>query len=704
MSEILNLLSRGVSLYEKLVGVSRSKTTGTFRLDEFDTRRQLEDLDEALTLDPSGVTAVLLLRHFTESTVASKSFTFLDLLRKPELAQQLDLPREILSLVESPLISEAHEAFKGQLERALRHYDALDRAEVQALLADPAQLAYLRRDALRSIEKLRVDQFLDGAPEGAGFTPIYAKVVHAWWNINSLLENTIRLPAGVSLNLIREPDSYSSYFAFAIRNGGRIFVLSDIEPVAHPLQNMMSRRPDRTLERRMARNWFPYDLMNIKVTEDGTQLYIDEVSKCRSLAARQTETLPMQAISELNPESLVWTLMMFELIVEKFWRNDFRAPELSYTGEMVQHEAALLTAAKAAGLPAVVHQTLGLTPLTVEAVKHSDSSDLAGALGKTPDHPNVWMMERYGDQASEESINLLAGNAEVFLLGKEGAVNSHTGAALAKLGHFDRQDVEKSVARLHQLKTTAFGTKQQLDGDRIWLARYNWATQVQLAANKEFEERKDEVLAWFRERVRQNLPTLLEAVGHRGFVRKVPGSLTFGRSILTPHPLVVSQESKDFERWPGKVDPEGSTYVAVMHTKTREEYKEHQTRSGWWDGYAVSGLSDRQEPVCAYTGAKTINAVTTFYPLVAEDLAWMAGCKVADLPDVLQHFNGVDPYTGNSILSRIDPAASRLENPWLKLNLRVRIGTSKRGWDQAVKARTRDALQLYEPAPSHALT
>jgi hypothetical protein len=99
-----------------------------------------------------------------------------------------------------------------------------------------------------------------------------------------MLAAATRMPSGVSLNLIRHPDGYQSYFCFVIRNGGNLFVLSDVPEYSHPLQGMMSRRPDRELDRRAARNWFPYDLLGASYDEESGRLYIKQTEQ-RGLVA-----------------------------------------------------------------------------------------------------------------------------------------------------------------------------------------------------------------------------------------------------------------------------------------------------------------------------------------------------------------------------------------------------------------------------------
>jgi hypothetical protein len=75
-----------------------------------------------------------------------------------------------------------------------------------------------------------------------------------------------------------------------------------------------------------------------------------------------------------------------------------------------------------------------------------------------------------------------------------------------------------------------------------------------------------------------------------------------------------------------------------------------------------------------------------FTPVVSEDLAFMAGCTVEELPDVLQKWDLKDGYHGNRILNRIDPIHWRLKNPWLDLDLRARFALSKRAMTAIEKA------------------
>ncbi|MNR31232.1 hypothetical protein D3C85_1487300 [compost metagenome] len=87
-----------------------------------------------------------------------------------------------------------------------------------------------------------------------------------------------------------------------------------------------------------------------------------------------------------------------------------------------------------------------------------------------------------------------------------------------------------------------------------------------------------------------------------------------------------------------------------------------------WDGY---------RPVCNITAAIASYEVA-IRPLNSQDLAFMAGCSVEELPDVLQHWDLAECYTGNSRIGRVDPIHTQLSDPWRTLQLGIVFALSKR--------------------------
>lgn len=662
-------LLQALNLWKEITGIDPSATS--MRLSDWHLRETFDELQEAIDLDPTEVTANLLLAYFINTYLADRAVSLLDLLNgREEIEARLAKPRELLAILNRPEVVDSRESFIAALRTALGRYEAAEREDVTKLLGQPDDIAILRRDALRSIARLRVDQFLDGNSEAADFRPVYNRTVHQWWNINSMLAAATRMPSGVSLNLIRHPDAFQSYFCFTIRNGGNLFVLTDVPEYSHPLQGFMSRRPDRALSKRAARNWFPYDLLGLEYDEEAKRLYIKE-SEQRGLVTYQNAALPLQPVAELPAAELVWVSMMFDLIVEKFWRRGFKAPALSYTAEMLKSETALLEVAKTANLPVPAYQPVGLPALT----KHDVSADASTEeeIGRKYHEPNRWMEERYGDRVSDNVLNLLGAPEQVFALEHTTGEASTVDPKFHSLTDWQQGDLLAGRKQLEKVDATSFGSREQIAADRKFIARANFATHINVLAKEEYEARKDEIHAWYREQVEANAQSLLRWCGNT--------ELWVDDGV---HPGFSHYEGNTGGSRHVEVNPKA--FQSPRHL-LRRFLKRHDLATDEMLYQPFVTLGERHEsgrPMC-YLNRTKASYWMLFYPANPEELALLAGCAVPDLPDVLQHWNLLRSYTGNSILSRVDPMIWRAKNPWIKLNLSVRIGFSKRGMAQIDK-------------------
>ena len=663
-------LLQALNLWREITGVDPNATS--MSISSWGLKETFKALQEAIDLDPSEITANLLLGYFLNTYLAEREVSLLTLLNDPQgVAARLEKPRALMELLGRPELVEARDAFIAAIAEALEGYGAAERDDVQQLLQTHDSIALLRRDALRGIEKLRVDQFLDGLPEPEDFRPVYNRTVHQWWNVNSMLAAATRMPSGVSLNLIRHPDGYQSYFCFVIRNGGNLFVLTDVPEYSHPLQGMMSRRPDRELDRRASRNWFPYDLLGLEYNEESGRLYLKKTEQ-RGLVAYQPAALPLKPIAELPPPELVWVSMMFDLIVEKFWRRGYKAQQLSYTAEMLKSQDALIEHAKTANLPVPAYQPVGLPALRKADVAADAITD--AEVGKKCHEPNRWMEERYGHRVPDEALNLLAAPEHTFALDSETGEISSTSPGYHALTDWQKESELGNRAELVKLDATSFGSRERIEADRKFIARANFATHVGELAAAEFEERKNEVKAWFTERVKANAATLLSWCGHDVLWVDEGIQETF-TSFTGNVGGIRTMEVGDRIRGPKR-----TTRQFLRRLSMEESTWEQRSNAAG----VVLGEYGRGKLLCHLNGTVASYWVG-IYPANPAELALVAGCAVDDLPDVLQHWNLLRKYTGNQILNRVDPMIWKAHNPWLKLKLSVLIPPSKRAIAQIAK-------------------
>jgi hypothetical protein len=550
------------------VGSSSGVCIGSWRLQ--DTYAEVED---AMHLDPDGVTASLLLAYFLKTYLAGVECSALSLLNDPEcLASRLEKPRALMELLGTPELVQARAAFFATVAESLNGYGAADHPGVQQLLARDDSMALLRRDALRGIERLRVEQFLEGPADAAGRRPDCSRTVMQWWSLESMVAAATRMPSGVSLNLIRYQETYQSYFCFVVKNGGNLFVLSDVPEYEEPPLEV-SETGDGYQQRPLPRSWFPYGYLGLRYHGESERLYFQRTEH-RAVASEQNVSISLSHIADLHPLELVWLSMMFDLIVEKFWRRGYK----------VTRPAALSQA----------QRPLAAEPAGFSAVPRSEVKSSA----------SLWMEDRYGCEVPLEA---------------------YTGTG--QLGG---------------------------DEDRALLARIKFAARVGELAASEFAARKDDVLAWYAERVKANAPTLLSLCGHTSLW------------VEAPQQGVPRQFLRRF-----------------LMSKSTEAQRAQAS------GVVFGERSDHGDLHC-YLNGKIATYWVGIYPCNPCELAFLAGCEVSELPDVLQHWELWQACTGG----RVDPMDWVAPNPWLALNLSILIPFSQVSMARVLKRPTdRPALE-----------
>ncbi|UTU10246.1 hypothetical protein CcrRB23_gp384 [Caulobacter phage RB23] len=677
-------LWEAIALWEEITGVAVPGEDNRFKgsWGNYEVHKTYEELRDTLELDPSEVTTNLMFNIFVKEWLGKQKFDLLSLTNDPQsFLDKTIKPRKLLDILNREEIIEARDEFLETLQATAVKYGADQREDLQKTLGQHDLVAILRRDALKAVNRLRVHQFTAGDSEAADYKPVYVKTVHQWWNINSLLDAALKMPSGVSLNLIKDPDVYQSFYCFCIRNGGNLFILTDAPEHAHPLHGLFTRKPERAYEQRVYQAWFPYDLLGLEWDEEAEQYY-QKASEVTALTAYQNQQLPLKPFNELPPAEFLWCSMMLDLIVEKFWRQNYQAKALSYTGEMLVIENRLEAAASSANLPVVNYERLNLPALSLADMR----SDVLGAeaIGKGYHQPNKWLEDRFIDKVPETVLNLVANADRMLLLDrKTGQIETQSREfvkkykAIPKIFDRDRDQMLAGRAQMEVLNPTRFGTREELDNDRKFIARYNFASEIQRLAKEEFEDRKDDIKSWWKTRLRKNLPNLLAYAGCK--------------VLWAEADMQGSNDSFDMLRSGGGRGIHLDTHAAaslgadktgrirkVLHTfADRHDIQAFSYETAGFSSTNLGGYDQRRGYLCAVNDTKA-SYMQTFHPANAEELALLAGIDIKDLPDVLQHWTLADPYDGNHILSRIDPLNWRVSNPWLKLNFQVVLPLSMR--------------------------
>jgi hypothetical protein len=651
------VVEHAITLWEKLTGVS-AESDG-FTLADWDVRQMNQSMANANKLDPEGTTAYLLLECFLRYYLEQKTFTAAEIMKDYAAnSAYLKQAEELFSVVQSERALELASAFRSKVIEGVTHYGA-DREDVLELINDPDALPFLRRDALRSIEQLNPFQFLQGEA-GTGPAQVIEHVYIAW-NINDLLIALRDMPvSGVSVVLLRDPANPDrSYFCFAMRNGGTVTLFTDKSRPAYPGQEGVlagrgGRGAGRTFMKREAQNYFPYQLIKTSVDEEGELVFDKETAP----VAAGKSVVPLMPIKDLPAHQVIWLTMMLSLISEKFWKQDWKAEALSYTGAMVREKSLLVEDHSGAQLPVAQ----GYTPITLEDVKVEDLTRTAmdPQLDRASVGVNHWLEERYRNAVPHEVINQwhIDEDTTVMLTSPkpkkdhQKPIGTEIGPGLVRI------DSSKNLAswerpsgyELQGFSATDFGTEQQLREDRLFIARSNMARYIQRSADEEYIKRKAEVEKWYLKAVRKNLPALLDRIAAKSIARKEDPKSLFDRYLTLDEVKGTSWDN-----------------VYYTHNWIADDYYPHSHK---W--------------TCIITGAaSTYRAM--FSPKNAEDLALLCGCEVNGLPDVLQNWVWEKPYTGNNLLNRVDPMDSYVDDPWMKFPVEVNVFLSKRGLAQVEK-------------------
>lgn len=245
---------------------------------------------------------------------------------------------------------------------------------------------------------------------------------------------------------------------------------------------------------------------------------------------------------------------------------------------------------------------------------------------------------------------------------------------------FERNRAIAALPQVEMLDPTSFGTAEEIQRDRLFLARANYADQIGALAEQEFERRKNEVRDWLRTRMLANLPRIQDILVQPQVWVKTKAT---GRSFEDR----VYGVRYDVER--GKRE--------FINRQPVAEIKDYIYSYLEGNGGIVAGREPWKAgvPACQFTGGPAVELVQ-IVPETTEQLAWLCGVEVGDLPDVLQHWNRLHADAGNHLLDRVDPLLWKVSDPWAKQSYCLNVYLSKRALASLAK---QAASRAFRPPP-----
>lgn len=621
----ISLVERAINLWCEITGMPLVSKKYTFSLgDKFDIFGVNRDLKSSLDLDETGITSLLMLDYFVKEYFKTCSYTVEDLLNNPNGVQSfLDKCKELKQILVTKEI-ESYFIQHNTLMKNLFNKIGIQR-DFEKDFEDKGLIGYLRRDALRSLKTLSVYQFSQGERTAKENEFKFSSNIYIFKNIASIVKIGLNMEDGVFLALVRDTSDIRAYFVIVVKNGGNLTILTDHTEDVHPLSQSFARsKPQREFIQRVEKHHFPYDLLDCDMG------FCKSEVNSTSLVTLQKNPIILGNIKDLKFDEIYWLVLVFSGIQEKLFKGDLKVDELSYCSIAMRKDSEL--AIEMSKLPAV------FSDVELEMAKNTvDNLDNDNQYKSDYDEPKVnqWILEKYRDEVPEDILNDLTSFDTTRMLKKgDSNIVSVSNEALRKQTFFETQERERNFVEFKGLTGLEFGSKEKLEKDYRFLARYNEASYIQMLNEKDYQENREKVFDWLRKRVEEQKFEILKK-------------------------LVASF----------KEERKGSCWSYY----TLREYN-----NGDFIYYYNGIMKFRTDDEKCYWSAKMASYVISYNPSSIEDLLYILGLNnIEELPSWLQHWHLNPGVKSNFILQRVDPVEWVIKDLWNDLRLRFMFFISK---------------------------
>lgn len=624
-----------IALWVKITRVDPTEDNRSYtiyldgRLSDYDVKRMNDRIKESLTYDDTGLFTECYLKVYFKKFLTNKNMSLLELITNKDAD---GLISDIKTLYYALEENDAEKQVLDEARKAMKFYNLPFELDLFSVIE-------LRTSALNCInKKLRTMQFSSGT---AGDDFKMTRNIIMYKNLNALITCAAKGKInGVQLAYIRDKKRITdSYFAFVIKNGDNLYLLTDMPEYSHPLRSDMSRCPGRDMSNRIESNWFPYDTVaDINVSDlwgSGRYGTSEKSTKLSTVLNEESLYTVIGTIDSLSQDEAFWFIMMLSLIKDKFY--DKPAPKLpiSYVGEMIN--TPLIEKSENA---LIIQDTLPSLNLGVIDFENTKDMKYQTELLKF-DNDNSPLIKRYKNQVNADLLNVISNTDKSIMIEDKYAIKDVFG--------------EVQGCKYLSLDLNQAGTKEELEYKQKWLLRYNYATEINRLIHEDYERNALSI----REEIRNLISARIKDL----IVMQLQGKLVGHKLIHSKEPMNFGQEYSE-----GKYDL--GKFMTTTYMWHKYDYHRVTYRFGH-DEY--SNLADVK---CALTG-KQGSLILHIEIKNADDLALVCGISKDNLPLQVQDYDIRDKYYGNPILNNIDPMVWHLKDEFNEMRFDINIALSK---------------------------
>lgn len=640
MSSTINfsdVSNQAISLWERMTKSSVMKNNGTISIGGLSMWRLSEFLRKSISMDLTGTLTLALIDEYRWYFLDQSQVSFGAILRgDADLVSTIDTANQLDELLTSSGFQAIWKERQESILSAVNHYRENDSS------VDPIKdIAQISFDALSQFPGLR-HLVLRNGPMGEG-TLRYNKLIYRFPSAKSLFELADNFPQGFSLGCIIPEETSYSHFVLIYKTGMHVSLFSDVEQECHPLQSER-RRNDRSQVARISDSGFPYDILDIEVGDSNRHMTISPSEQTMPVVGEKIPVLT--TFDKISPDDIVFLHILFEKI--------FDSKDALANGKLgISTETLMLGFSDSSTLPAIYKDSLPVLP---DFSNHANSSrekflESQAAAGKkiATTEFNKAFEELLGDQVA----TIYQGSLLPIATNLKEQENNCINLPVPPLKHVDSFGTLSNIA-LRTLGDQLISTEDSL-ADAHWLARHNYAETFEYVLLKDFHEHSGAMSTWFSEQIQK--------------IVKSRSDLKVLKGLCDPSTDAYNYTTSDvawLEEHGGFNQAFGNTCHTGRGIKSSFRYASPTEADSVW----------MKKHPCLVTGGKS-RVVVTISASNPMAISGLTGVGLNELPRRLQLF-GLDGYTGNSILQRLDPVEDAV-NPYKSFKATATFGLSLEG-------------------------